>query len=245
MTYFEPALPILLLAGLAGCALAWRRRSAGHKPWLETLSVLGIWFLSMESGAWLVSRPLESRYSAHPFPAASADAIVVLAGTVIPPSQYRPYSLPAQDTYRRVEHAVWLYRYWKNLPILVSGGGSADSPPYAYVMRRVLEQEGIPLERIWVETRAGNTHESAVYGAGILKQHGVARVALVIESSGMLRASLSFEKQGISVVPAPIRQNHLTHEMSDFIPGWRGIALNGETLHELVGLAYYRARGWI
>lgn len=245
MTYFEPALPLLLLLGLAGCARTWRRRGTGGRPWLETVSLVAIWILSMESGAWLFSRPLEAPYSRNPYPSATAGAIVVLAGTVIPPSAYRPYALPAEDTYRRVEHAVWLYRYWKQLPILVSGGGSANSPPYAYVMKHLLEQEGVPSDRIWVEPRSRNTHESAVYGAVLLKQHGVERVALVIEATGMPRACLSFRKQGISVVPAPIWRNHLTRDFTDYVPGWRGISLNADTLHEVVGLAYYRVRGWI
>jgi len=245
MTYFEPALPLLLLLGLVGCAISWRRRGPGHRPWLELVSLAGIWFLSMESGAWILARPLESRYSLNPFPQESADAIVVLAGTVIPPSAVKPYALPAEDTYRRVEHAVWLYRYWKPLPILVCGGASVNSPPYALVMKRVLETEGIPPDRIWVETRSGNTHENAVYGAAVLRQHGVKRVALVVEANGMLRASLSFEKQGVAVVPAPLWRNHLTRDITDYVPGWRGISLNADTLHEAVGLAYYRLRGWI
>ena len=64
-------------------------------------------------------------------------------------------------------------------------GGSANSPPYAFVMKRLLEQEGVPSDRIWVEPRSRNTHESAIYGADVLKQHGIARVALVIEAAGI------------------------------------------------------------
>jgi uncharacterized SAM-binding protein YcdF (DUF218 family) len=245
MTYFEPALPVLLVLGLVGCGISWRRQGATHRPWLETASLIGIWVLSMESGAWVLARPLEARYSHNPFPQADADAIVVLAGTVIPPSPSRPYALPAQDTYRRVEHAVWLYRYWKPLPILVCGGPSVNSPAYALVMKRQLEIEGIPGDQIWVETRSSNTHENAVFGAQILRQHGATRVALVVEATGMLRASLSFEKQGIAVVAAPLWRNHLTRDYTDYVPGWRGISLNADTLHEAVGLAYYRLRGWI
>jgi len=245
MTYFEPALPLLLLIGLVGCALAWGRRGAGHRPWLETLSLAAIWFLSMESGAWLLARPLEARYSRNPYPQATADAIVVLAGTVIPPSTGRPYPLPAEDTYRRVEHAVWLYRYWKPLPILVCGGPTVNTPPYAAVMKRLLEIEGVPRDQIWVESQSQNTHENAMFGAVVLRQHGAARVALVAEATAMLRAQLSFEKQGIAVVPVPLWRNHLTLEYTDYIPGWRGIRLNSDTLHEAIGLVYYRTRGWI
>jgi uncharacterized SAM-binding protein YcdF (DUF218 family) len=244
MTYFEPALPLLLLLGLAGCAWSWRLRT-GHRPWLETVSLLAIAVLSMESGAWVFARPLEARYSRNPYPQGNADAIVVLSGTVVAPSAERPYVVPAEDTYLRVEHAVWLYRHWKPLPVLVSGGGSTKSVPYAMVMKRLLELEGIPSDRIWVEARSQNTHESAVYGGDVLRHHGATRAAVVTETNGMLRAALSFEKQGISVVPAPLWRDHAPRDLMDFLPGWRGISLNGGTLHEALGLAYYKLRGWI
>ena len=44
-----------------------------------------------------------------------------------------------------------------------------------------------------------------MYGAEILRAHGISRVVLVVEASGMPRAAASFEKMGIHVVPAPIR----------------------------------------
>ena len=124
MTYAEPALPLLLLLGLVGVIRAWRSAAPRRRPWLETISLVGITVISMPAGAWLLSRPLEVWYSRDPIPHESADAIVVLAGTVIPPNRLRPYALPSQDTYLRVQHAVWLFRYWKALPILVCGGGN-------------------------------------------------------------------------------------------------------------------------
>ncbi len=243
MTYLEPALPLLLLLGFVGVIRAWRSQGK-HRPWLETIALSGITFLSMNAGAWLLSRPLEAGYSHDPMPHQDADAIVVLAGTVNPPVPGRPYALPAPDTYRRVQHAVWLYRNWKRLPILVSGGGGGERP-YSEAMQRVLRTEGVPAEMIWMESRSGNTHESALYSSEILRAHGVSRIALVIEATSMPRAARSFRKYGIAVVPTPARHTQLSEDYSDYFPGWSAVAKNGEIIHEAVGLLWYKMRGWI
>src|SRR6476661_2730853 len=153
VTYIEPALPLLLLLGLVDVVRAWRRSDERRRPWLETFVIAGITILTVNVGAWVLARPLESGYYHDIMPNGNADAIVVLSGGVNPPLPGRPYSLPARDTYRRVQHAAWLYKFWKPLPILVSGGGRRDNP-HSETMRRVLEAEGIPRNMIWLESRS-------------------------------------------------------------------------------------------
>ena len=244
MTYIEPALPLLILLGALGVVRAWRSSGTVRRPWLETISIAGICFLTTNVGAWALSRPLEIWYTRGSIPPARADAILVLAGAVNPPTSYRPYPVAGQDTYRRVQHAAWLFRHWNALPILVSGGGRQDAP-HAEVMRRMLAAEGIPSDMIWMESRSRNTHESALYGSEILRARNVSRIVLVTEASSMPRASRSFQRYGFDVLPAPARFNRLTGKVSDFLPGWGPLASNGETVHELVGLAWYKLRGWI
>jgi uncharacterized SAM-binding protein YcdF (DUF218 family) len=243
VTYIEPALPLLLLLASIGAVRAWRS-SEGRRPWFETIGIGGIWFLSMNAGAWVLSRPLEIWYSHDPIPQQSAEAIVVLSGTVNQPTAIRPYPVAGQDTYRRVQHAAWLFRNWKAQPILACGGGSRESP-HAETMRNMLAAEGIPPEMIWLESRSRNTHESATYGSEVLRARGVSRIVLVTEASSMPRAAQSFRKSGLEVVPAPARYNRLNRTLSDFMPAWGPIASNGETIHELVGLIWYKLRGWI
>jgi uncharacterized SAM-binding protein YcdF (DUF218 family) len=245
MSYLEPALPLCLAIGLIGLIHAWRRSTKGQRPWLLTISITGILLLSMNVIAWVVSLPLEMWYQQESAtPKESAGAIVILSGTVDPPRPNRPYAFVSHDTYRRLQHGVWLYKRWEPLPILVCGGTN-EGHSTAVEMRRVLETEGIPRDVIWMETRSQSTHENAVYGAEILRMHGVSRVVLVVEASSMLRAEASFEKAGIEVVPAPIRFTKIAWEFTDIFPDWKAISLNGETVHELVGLLWYRLRGWI
>ena len=244
VTYIEPALPLLLLLGFIDVVRAWRRSDRRRRPWLQTFVIAGVTFLTMNVGAWLLARPLEYRYNHDIMPNGTADAIVVLSGGVNPPALGRPYPLPARDTYRRVQHAAWLYKSWKPLPILVCGGGRPDAP-HAETMRRVLEAEGIPRNMIWLESRSMNTHENAVFGAEILRAHNVSRVVLSVEANYMPRAELSFKKVGIEIVPSPVRFTQLSGDLSDVIPGWPALQSNGETIHEILGLAWYKLRGWI
>jgi uncharacterized SAM-binding protein YcdF (DUF218 family) len=93
--------------------------------------------------------------------------------------------------------------------------------------------------------RSRNTHENALYGAEILRGKGVARVVLVTDARSMLRAAACFRKEGIAVVPAPSSFRQFGPLSRELLPGWTGIARNEATLHEVVGLAWYRLRGWI
>jgi uncharacterized SAM-binding protein YcdF (DUF218 family) len=244
VSYLEPALPVLLLLSLAGLARAWRRSKPGNRPWLLAIGVTGTLLLSMNAVAWILSRPLETWYEDGPLPHESAEAIVILAGTVHTPSLNRPYTFATQDTYQRLQHGVFLFKHWKPLPILVCGGplnGQAQSA----TMQHVLESESVPSELIWIEDRSRSTHENAEYGSQILRQRGISRIALVVEANSMVRAAASFRKAGITVIPAPIRFTTLDFSIMDILPNWRALALNDETIHELVGLAWYRLRGWI
>jgi uncharacterized SAM-binding protein YcdF (DUF218 family) len=245
MSYLEPALPLLILIGILGLARTWRRSRKESRPWLMTISVVGILLLSMNAAAWIISLPLEIWYDDSPVPRGTAQAIVILSGTVYPPTGERPYPLAAQNTYERVQHGVWLFQHWKSLPILVCGGTLEGGEAYAAAMKRILESEGIPSEMIWTETHSRSTHENALYGSQVLRAHGATRVALVVEANSMPRAARSFQKQGITVIPAPIRFTNIERNLTDVFPNWRAIALNSEAIHEFGGLVWYRFRGWI
>jgi uncharacterized SAM-binding protein YcdF (DUF218 family) len=246
LSYLEPVLPLLLLLGIIGLGRAWWRSAKGTRPWLLTISMGGILLLSLNAVAWIASLPLESWYERTPVSTETAQAIVILSGTVKSPNPNRPYPLPSQDTYERLQHGVWLFKHWRPLPILVCGGTFDGHQPFSVTMRRILvESEGIPSDMVWVESRSRSTHENALYGSEVLREHGVTRVALVVEANSMLRASKSFQKEGITVIPEPIRFARLNREVTDFFPSWSAIALNGETVHELGGLLWYRLRGWI
>src|SRR5207248_2407782 len=105
--------------------------------------------------------------------------------------------IPDQETYERCEFAGWLYKNRQPLPVLASAGQAAIP------MHELLRRAGVPEDMIWIEERSRSTHENAVYGAEILRQHGIHSIALVVEAQSMLRAEASFRKLGFEVLPAP------------------------------------------
>jgi len=109
----------------------------------------------------------------------------------------------------------------------------------------VLEAEGVPPDKIWLETGSSNTYENAVYGCEILRRHGIAQIVLVDEARFLPRAVACFRKQGMKVVPAAFNFTHLYWEADDILPTSRAIHMNGELVHEYLGLLWYRLRGRI
>jgi uncharacterized SAM-binding protein YcdF (DUF218 family) len=240
MTYTQPLL--FLFMGIAAIGLLRIPRSRGK--WLATAGVAGIFLTSWPPADWLFSRPLEWKYPVRPFkPTSQLQAIVVLGESVQPPLFEEPYPVPGSNTYRRCEYAVWIYRRYGPLPVLVSGRS-----PVSDTMRELLRRDGIPESMIWAEDRSRSTQENALYSTEILREHGVSRVALVVDATSMSRAAACFRKLRVDVAPAPSDFNTLGSWASwqdDFLPSWRAVRRNEDTLHEIVGLAWYRIRGWI
>jgi uncharacterized SAM-binding protein YcdF (DUF218 family) len=111
-------------------------------------------------------------------------------------------------------------------------------------MRELLRQAGVPENMIWTEEASTSTYENARFGAEILRRHGVGRVVLVVDARSMPRAAAVLEKQGIRVAPAPSRFREW-EGLRELLPGWEAIRGNEDTLHETLGLLWYRLRGWI
>jgi uncharacterized SAM-binding protein YcdF (DUF218 family) len=243
VSYIDFVFPLFLFLAIAGLIRIWRSRER-KRPSLAATGIVGLFLVSYYPLAWLFTLPLESSYETNPIPRESAQALVVLSGGAYPPVPDRPYTSPQRQTYERSRHTAWLYKNWKALPVLACGGGPYGEP-LSFAMREVLEAEGVPADKIWLETRSSSTYENAVYGCEILRRHGISRIILVEEPRFLPRAVACFRKQGMRVVPAAFNFTHLYWEPDDFLPSSRAIQLNGELLHEYVGLLWYRMRGRI
>lgn len=242
MTYIQPLLLIFLLMALAGL-LRLRR---GTRPRLLVAGLLGILLISWPPVEWLFSRSLEQRYPIQLYPPEPAQAIVVLASSIRPPIYQRPYAVLGNDTYERCEFAAWLHKHWQPLPVLACGGPIKNMPQAAsVVMGEMLGRAGVPREMIWTEERSRSTHENAAFSAEILKQRGISRIALVVDAQSMPRAAACFRKEGMIVIPAPSQFREFEYSVDEFLPSWKAIRRNEDTLHETLGLVWYWFRGWI
>jgi uncharacterized SAM-binding protein YcdF (DUF218 family) len=206
------------------------------------VALCGIALFSWPPVAWLGSATLEWWYPVQANPTTEAEAIVVLAGYVAAPEPERPRAIVGRNTYVRCSHASWLYQNWSQRPVVPCGGqGASDA------MAAVLRSQGVPDDMIWPERRSTRTYENAKYAAEILRAKGIDRVALVTDGYHMLRGDLCFRKQGIDVVPAPcsFRTSPFPLTVSQFLPGSTAIRQNEETLHEWIGIIWYRTKGWL
>jgi uncharacterized SAM-binding protein YcdF (DUF218 family) len=247
MTYTQPLLPLLLLVAAIGLCIGWREAKRSRQTCLA-LGWIGLFLVSWPPLGWLSLRALEGPYPPRQVPDSDAEVIVVLASAVYPPSPPVPTARLGNDTFERTLYAAWLYKNWRALPILASGGtSSSDTPPYAMVMREALRLEGIPDSMIWSEDESHSTHQNALYSAQVLRERGIKRIVLVTEAYHMLRAEKSFRKQGLEVVPAPCgyRAYGSSTYAHNFLPNWESISWNEDVLHECIGLIWYRLRGWI
>jgi uncharacterized SAM-binding protein YcdF (DUF218 family) len=241
MNYTEPLLALFCAVSLIG---VFRLRRC-KRCWLVWMGPLGVFLVTWPPLDWLFSRPLEISYQIRlPDPSLNLQAIVVLSSAVNPPVRERPYPLADYQTYQRCEFAAWLYNHWHAVPVLTSGGGSRRHP-FSVSMKQLLEKSGVPDSMIWTEEVSRSTHENAVYSAQILRQHGVSKVALVVDASSMPRAAACFRKEGIQVIPTPSEFCELEGFWDEILPSWKALRQNEITLHESVGLGWYWLRGWI
>jgi uncharacterized SAM-binding protein YcdF (DUF218 family) len=248
MTYIQPLLSILILLFAYGAYRAWRC-SKGKWPVLMTLAVVVLFLISWQPFARRLLRPYEDRFPPRAPPSGDEQAIVLISGAMEPRSPVTGEREVGQDTYARCLYAAWLYKHWRQLPVLASGGPERSKPhgvPDALVMQKVLEEAGVPGSAIWCESRSLSTHENALYSAQILRSKGIQNIVLVTSAYQMLRADLCFRKEGLQVITAACDYHSFgAYRIQDLFPSWKGLQITETVLHETVGITWYWLHGWV
>lgn len=248
MTYVQPGLLVVLAAlafGLLARGSHPRRRTGAPALWIGFLA-LAVW--SSPPAARLAAWTLERGYAPLDAPSGEAGAIVVFGGGADPPYPGQPQPVASESTYRRALHAAWLYRNWRPVPVIVSGGPASEAAPeitIADVACSILSGAGVPAEQITPERRARSTAENALYVGEILRARGIRRAVLVTDGFHMKRAEALLRKQGVEVLAAPcsLRSRRPFLHWRDYLPGAGAIRDNEDCLHEWVALVWYRLRG--
>lgn len=193
---------------------------------VEALGIAAV-RLGVDALARHVARPLLLRPDLRP-----RRHVVVLSGGI------RSTGLLNATTVARVRHAVALLHAGHGELLVVSGGPRRRGRPSAApAMAALAERLGVACERILIEGRSSRTSENAGEVARLLAPPDAAGVLLVTSALHMRRAKLCFERHGFTVGPAPV----------PFIAGEPPVRASvvAQCLHEYLGLAYYRALGWI
>jgi len=238
---------------LAMAALLRKRKRAARACLWGAAAVLMIC-----GNGWVargLARGLERRYP-PPDPVPHADAILILAGGIhsrVPP---RP-TVEVDQAGDRVLYGAYLYRQGAAPRIICTGGvatGAVSMSTGAADMAEFLEMLGVPREAVITEDRSANTRQHARNLDSLLRKEGFRRILLVTSAMHMPRSLGVFRRQcpGIEFIPAPtdFRVTRgipvpLYRRLIELIPTPGNMETFTDAMHEYVGMAYYRLRGWI
>jgi uncharacterized SAM-binding protein YcdF (DUF218 family) len=201
-----------------------------------------LYLLSVEPVQDLLLFPLENRYPPLSGEAPGAQAIVVLGGGTV---QASPEAGEGRDSLsahslKRLVYAFGLRDRYPAVYIL-SGGKVFDygQETEADVAARFLVSLGLPPERVKTETESRNTWQNARSAAGF----GYRKVVLVTSAWHMPRSVFCFEKNGISVIPAPTDYycaRNSKYDLLSFLPSMGAFLGTTTALHEYLGILSYR-----
>jgi uncharacterized SAM-binding protein YcdF (DUF218 family) len=172
------------------------------------------------------------------------DAIVVFGGGLLGrPVPGAPLG-PASG--ERLRAALRAAVRWPEALVVFSGGGRERAVTSAGRMAEEAVALGLAPERVLLETRARTTRGNAVESAALLRARGLSRPALVTSALHLARARGSLWRAGFLAeavpAPAPVGGNY---GPGDLVPRAGALVRTSDALHEALGLAYYRARGWL
>ena len=251
VSYFFSAGGAVLLLSL-GALWIWRRpHSTTARRFLLTVTivytVLSAYGVSYATGRLLVAgfRPL----SADDVPPGRIAIVVLGSGTFTARNwDDRRLAILDRPAASRVLEAHRLFTLTDAAWVISSGGlvipSDVDAPSGA-TMRETLIRLGVPPARILVETKSRTTHDEAVIVRGMLAPLDIRTVILVTSEIHMRRSIGAFRAQGIVAVPAIARHppRHMPW-IGWLVPSQSGLDEAGDAWHEILGIAYYFARGW-
>lgn len=235
--FFVSPVGVALLAGLVALLLASRSRRTALALGAFACAWTWFWATPLISDAlrgWLEDqagpRGIES--------VGPAPVIVVLGGGVSagkPPRRPDPDLGAAAD---RVWHGAKLHQAGKAPIILLSGGAvRADDRPEAGAMKVFAQALGVPAAAMLLEEASRNTLENARESARILAARDVREIILVTSALHMRRARGLFEREGLSVIPAPTDWEvvDVPLGMDRLIPDGAALEGSGRAFKEIVG----------
>ena len=228
----------------------------GYKKCGKLLFTVGVVVLVVSSSPFTanyLTNYLEGQYPPLPVEESqNADLIVVLGGAIDMPTHPR-ISVELVNSSDRVLHAFRLYRAGKAPVIFLSAGNFFDyrvDKPEADYIQSLLMEWGVPEISIIASGNSRSTRENALEVQSYLEANSITgqSILLVTSAKHMPRAMQVFTRLGINVIPS-------STDISSAAPSNIGIlsklpslgAMNSVTSswHEILGIWYYRLRGWI
>lgn len=220
--------------------------------------IVAVMILLLAGNLWVAGKLVQSLEWQHlpPEELPTADAIVVLSGK-FHPKEYPRKTVEIGANGDRLLYGGWLYKQGMAPRIIVTGAGRPigknQSTRVSEDMATLLQMVGIPEGVIEIENQALNTYEHTVYCDQIFKTHGIQSILLVTSAMHMPRAMGVFSHLDITITAAPTDFYYTENpsplpwqkKLWQIIPNWKALAATSDALHEYLGIAYYRFKGWI
>lgn len=170
------------------------------------------------------------------------EAMVVLGGGSVQgsPEAGTGHDALGPDAMKRAVYAFTLRDDFPG-PYLFSGGKVFDygQEAEATTAGRLFVSLGLSPERLILETESRNTWQNAQAVAKL----GYKRVILVTSAYHIPRSVFCFERNGLSVIPAPTDykiDRGRKYDFFSFMPTMDSLYRTSLALHEYIGLLYYR-----
>lgn len=245
---FEPYALLFLLTWAGMLSLWWKRAAGPRRLLVPTAGLALLTAANLPIVGWLLFATLEAGYRPGLDVPADAGALVVLGGYVRPDPVYPLGGVLADDTMGRCVHAVEVHKASGIRPVVVSGGDldpDKDGPTVALAMAEELRARGVADEALLLEESSLNTIDNARECRRRLEPTGTRRIVLVTDAFHMRRAAACFERQGFEVIPSPCHFRSTEAIVPRFfLPSPTAARGVFTAIHEWVGLAWYRLRGY-
>ena len=159
--------------------------------------------------------------------------IVVMAGYALDEKYYPVSSKVNSSSLFRLVEANRLWRLDTERRIIITGKENVPR-----IMQSVLEEMGVPRDKIIIENNSVNTHASAKHVSAVISD----RSFLLVTSAGhMPRTVAAFKKLNLSPIPAPtdyqVGKDPLS---SNLFPAAQHLVFSELAIHEYLGLLWYR-----
>jgi uncharacterized SAM-binding protein YcdF (DUF218 family) len=147
-----------------------------------------------------------------------------------------------------------LYKTGKIKKILITGGNTSigkiklDKGHETNDVKQLMIAMGVKPKDIYIETKARNTRENAIYSAQLLKKYlNTEEILLITSAMHMPRSILCFEKVGFNVKAYPVDKKGSFNESGilDLItPSDHNLTRTSQLIREISGLLIYKVMGY-
>jgi len=237
---------------------AWKTRSItdpAQRKILRTLALIGaagLYLLSIQPVLHLLASGLENKYAVvQESQIKKTNAIIVLSAGIVEgvPVSFSPLqAAPGQMAIVRLSEGICLYRRIKaeerSCTIILTGGRFYGKQYAAsLVSRNWLISMGIPASDIRLEISSRTTFEEARLVLPTVRNLSAEAIFLVTAAAHMPRAVATFNKFGLSVIPAPCDFSDSGKlGFFDFLPEAATLRGNRALLWEYLGAVFYKIK---